>query len=111
MAYDEGFAQRVREQLAGEPGITERAMFGGLAFLVDGRMAVAVSGRDLMMIRADDETEERLLRRDGVEQTVMRDRPMAGWLDVDAPLSDDDETLAELVAGAVAHARTLPPKG
>ncbi|WP_134774357.1 TfoX/Sxy family protein [Ornithinimicrobium flavum] len=110
MAYDEGFAQRVRDVLAGEDGITEKAMFGGLAFLADGRMALAVSGRDLLMVRADDETEERRLRREGVAQTVMRGRPMTGWLDVEHTLTDDDGALAELVRGAVAHARTLPPK-
>lgn len=110
MAYDEAFAQRVRNLLAGEEGITEKAMFGGLAFLVDGHMAAAVSGRSLMMIRADASTEERLLGRDGIEQTVMRGRPMTGWLDVDGSVTDDDDALREVVGGAVAHARTLPPK-
>lgn len=110
MAYDEGFAERVRALLDGEAGVTEKTMFGGLCFLVDGRMAVAVSGRDLMMLRADPETEDQLLERDGVEQTVMRGRPMRGWLDVGSELTDDDATLRELVEGAVAHVRTLPPK-
>lgn len=111
MAYDEGFAQRVRDLLLGEEGITERAMFGGLGFMVDGHMAVTVSGRDLMMIRADARTEDLLLDRDGIEQTVMRGRPMSGWLDVDSTVTADDAALRELVEGAVAHARTLPPKG
>ena len=110
MAYDEAFARRVRDLLEDEPGITEKAMFGGLAFLVDGRMAVVVSGRELLMIRADPGTEDRLLERDGVVQTVMRDRPMRGWLDVDGTVTADDAALRELVEGAVAHARTLPPK-
>lgn len=110
MAYDEGFAQRVRDLLRGEDGISEKVMFGGLAFLVDGHMAVAMSGRDLMMIRADAETEDRLLERDGIEQTIMRDRPMSGWLDVDGGVTADDDALRELVTGAVALARTLPPK-
>lgn len=110
MAYDEGFAQRVRDLLQGEEGITERAMFGGLGFMADGHMAVAVSGRDLMMIRADAQTEDRLLDRDGIEQTFMRGRPMSGWLDVDGTVTADDDALRELVGGAVAHARTLSPK-
>lgn len=110
MSYDERFAHRVRDLLEGQDGITEKAMFGGLAFLVDGHMAVAVSGRDLVMVRADAETEERLLDRDGIGQTVMRGRPMSGWLDVDGTVTADDAALRELVSGAVAHARTLPPK-
>lgn len=110
MSYDEAFAQRLRALLEREDGITERAMFGGLAFLVDGHLAVAVSGRGLMMIRADAQTEDRLLQRDGIEQTVMRGRPMSGWLDVDGTVTAQDAALGELVAGAVAHARSLPPK-
>lgn len=110
MAYDEGLAQRVREVLQGQDGIAEKAMFGGLAFLVDGHMAVAVSGRDLMMIRADAETQDRLLGRAGVEQTIMRGRPLTGWLDLDGTVTADDDALRELVTGAFAHARTLPPR-
>ena len=110
MAYDEAFAQRVRDLLADEEGITEKAMFGGLAFLVDGHMAAAVSGRSLLMIRADASTEEHLLGRDGIEQTVMRGRPMRGWLDVDGSMTEDDDALRELVEGAAAHTRALPPK-
>lgn len=110
MAYDEAFAQRIRELVEGEPGVTERKMFGGLAFLVHGRMAVVVSGRDLMMIRAHEETEERLLELDGIEPTVMRGRPMTGWLDLAGPITGDGAILRDVVAHAVAHARNLPPK-
>ena len=110
MAYDEGFAERVRALLDGEAGVTEKKMFGGLCFLVDGRMAVVVSGREVLMVRADPGTEGRLLGRGGVEQTVMRGRPMRGWLDVDGTVTADDAALRELVEGAVAHARTLPPR-
>lgn len=111
MAYDEAFADRVRGLLQDAEGVTERKMFGGLGFMVHGHMAVAVSGRDVMMLRADPQTEDRLLDREGVEQTVMRGRPMSGWLDVGPELTGDDAALRELVEGAVAHVRTLPPKG
>lgn len=110
MAYDEALAERVRDLLEAEAGITEKKMFGGLAFLADGHMAVAVSRRGLLMVRADEQTEERLLQRPGVQQTVMRGRPMTGWLDVDTSGLADDETLREIVVPAVAHARALPPK-
>lgn len=109
MAYDQAFADEVRALLSDEQSITEKAMFGGLAFLVDGRMALAVSGRTDLMIRVDDETQERLLDQSGIEQTVMRGRPMRGWLDVDleALPVEGEVTFGSLVLGAVAHARTL----
>ncbi len=110
MAYDEELAARVRHLLAGLADVTERAMFGGLAFLVDGHMALAVSGRSVLMVRADQQTEARLLERPGVGNTLMRGRPMRGWLDVGASVVADDEVLADLVSRAVAHARTLPRK-
>lgn len=107
MAYDQDLAQRVREVLAEEPDITEKAMFGGLAFLAGGRMALAVSRRGLLMVRVDGRTEDQLLQRAGVEQTVMRGRPMNGWVDVDGTVTAEESALRDLVAGAVAHARTL----
>lgn len=108
MGYDEALAERVRRLLAGEDGLTERAMFGGLAFLADGRMAVAVSRRDVLMVRADDATVSRSLEQPGVQRTVMRGRPMRGWLDVDTAVMADD-AVGDLVVRAVAYARTLPP--
>lgn len=107
MAYEEEYAERVRALLDGEPGITEKRMFGGLAFLVDGHMALAISGRGLLMIRADESTQERLLDRPGVEQTIMRQRPMRNWLDIDETVTGNEAELASLVRGAVAHVRTL----
>jgi TfoX/Sxy family transcriptional regulator of competence genes len=109
MGYDEALAGRVRRLLAGQDGITEKAMFGGLAFLAEGHMAVAVSSRGVLMLRADEEMEARLLERSGVEQTVMRGRPMSGWLDVDTALLEGD-ALRDVVTSAVAHARSLPPR-
>lgn len=110
MGYDEALAERVRSLLEGEAGVSERAMFGGLAFMVDGHLSVAVGKHADLMLRPDLATEERLLEADGVEQTVMRGRPMGGWLDASAEAVRDDAALAEMVAACVAHARTLPPK-
>lgn len=110
MAYDEHYADEVRALLQGERGLTEKRMFGGLAFLVDGKMAVVVSGRGLLMIRVDEQTQDRLLARPGITQTLMRQRPMRGWLDADETVTSDEAALAELVRVAVAHVRPLPPK-
>ena len=109
MAYDEGLAARVREELVGEPGLTEKAMFGGLAFLVHGNMAVAASGQGGLMVRCDPEDTESLLTDPLAHPMEMRGREMAGWLRVsDEGL--DDAALARWVAVGRDHARTLPPK-
>ncbi|MEO7377105.1 MAG: TfoX/Sxy family protein, partial [Nakamurella sp.] len=80
MAYDRKLAARLREVLAGQPDLSEKAMFGGLAFLVDGHMAVA-GGSDGIMVRVDPERSEALLD-DGAERMVMNGRELAGWLRV-----------------------------
>src|SRR5690606_2607228 len=100
-------AARVRHLLSAEGGITERAMFGGLAFLVDGRMALAVGQGDLM-VRVDEETGDRLLEQPDVAQTVMRGRPMRGWFDLGLSVVAADASLRDVVTAAVAHVRTLP---
>ncbi len=110
MAYDEGLAARVRDLFAGQPGVSEKAMFGGLAFLVNGHMALAVGSRGELMVRADETTQTELLGRDGAQPTIMRGRTMRGWVDIDETLTSDDQTLRDLVTGAAAHARSLPPK-
>ncbi|MGA4506562.1 TfoX/Sxy family protein [Propionibacteriaceae bacterium G1746] len=110
MAYDRGLADRIRELLEPEDGITEKAMFGGLAFLVNGNMAVAANGDGGAMARVADHTGVELAaRHPALAPMVMRGREMKGWLH--AELDDlDDDLLAELVEQGVAHARTLPPK-
>ena len=107
MAYDEGQAQRIREHLEGEPGITERRMFGGLAFLVDGHMAVAASEGGLLL-RIHPAELESLTSRPGVRPFEMRDRPMKGWLHVGDEAIDED--LGRWVDVGVTYARSLPPK-
>lgn len=110
MAYDEVLAGRLRAALSGIAGVSEKKMFGGLGFMVDGHMAVAASGKGGLMLRADPEAEGALLDRDGIEPMVMRGRPMSGWLRVADEAIADDAVLAELVDGALAWVRTLPPK-
>ncbi|WP_427385418.1 TfoX/Sxy family protein [Janibacter sp. G56] len=111
MAYDEHLAARIRALLAGEPGLTEKAMFGGLAFLIDRHMAVAALSRGAMMVRVGaDEAEAFLADGDGARPMEMRGRVMTGWLEVDPAGVTSDEDLGRWVDAGVAHARTLPPK-
>jgi TfoX/Sxy family transcriptional regulator of competence genes len=83
VAYDENLADRIRTLLAGERGVTEKKMFGGLAFLVDGNMAIAASGQGGVLVRADPEQSDKLIAKTSAEPMVMRGRPMNGWLRVD----------------------------
>ncbi|MCB2178127.1 MAG: TfoX/Sxy family protein [Actinomycetales bacterium] len=110
MAYDKALAARVRELLADEPGLTGKAMFGGLGFLVHGNMAVAASGEGGLMVRADPEAGEGLLEEPDVAPVVMRGRAMTGWLRVADGGLADDAALARWVAVGLARARSLPPK-
>jgi len=104
-AYDEELAARIRALVAGEPSLTEKKMFGGLAFLVGGNMAIAASGQGGLLVRVDPAESDELVRRTRAETMVMRGRAMAGWLRVEA--GDD---LAEWVERGVGYARALPPK-
>ncbi|QIK67314.1 TfoX/Sxy family protein [Nocardioides sp. HDW12B] len=110
MAYDEALAARVRDELAGEPGSTEKRMFGGLAFLLGGHMAVAVSGAGGLMLRVPPERLDELLAEPGAGPMVMRGREMTGWMRVEADAVTDDEVLARWVGVGRDHVRTLPPK-
>ncbi len=111
MAYDEDLAHRIRELLDGEQGVSEMTMFGGLAFLVHGNMAVAASGQGGLMVRADPEAGERLLSRPHARAMEMRGRKMNGWIRVDAEGVASKRQLASWVRQGVAFARTLPRKG
>lgn len=113
MAYDEALAERIRELLADDAGVTvtEKKMFGGLAFLVGGNMAVAASGQGGLMVRVDPAQSDALVARSSARPMEMRGRPMQGWLRVD---SDDVRTkrqLAKWVSTGVTYARSLPAKG
>ncbi|HYX77271.1 MAG TPA: TfoX/Sxy family protein [Gaiellaceae bacterium] len=110
MAYDEELADRIRSLVGGEEGVAEQRMFGGLAFLVHGNMAVAASGQGGLLVRVDPKDSAQLLETTGAEEMVMRGRSMAGWLRVDSDDVDTDDKLEPWVARGVAYARTLPPK-
>jgi TfoX/Sxy family transcriptional regulator of competence genes len=111
MAYDEDLANRIRELLAGESGVTEKSMFGGLAFLVGGHMAVAASGQGGLMVRVDPEETDTLVAKPHARPFEMRGRPMRGWLRVDDEGVRTKRQLEPWVARGVAFARSLPPKG
>lgn len=110
MAYDEELADRLRETLAGEDALSEKKMFGGLAFLLDGHMAVAASGQGGLLLRVDPAQTEALVRPPHVSRFVMRGREMNGWLRVDAPAIASDADLRRWVGHGVSYVRTLPPK-
>ena len=110
MAYDEELADRIRELMAGEPGVTEKRMFGGLAFLIGGNMSVAASGQGGLMVRVDPDETDALLEKPHAQPFVMRGREMKGWLRVDDEGVRTKRQLEPWVKRGVAYARSLPPK-
>jgi hypothetical protein len=110
MPYDEALAARVRDELLGEPGLTEKRMFGGLGFMVDGNMAVAASSSGDLMVRADPDSSQQWIDGESVRPMEMRGRPMTGWLLVSVESLEDDAALKTWVARGVAYARSLPSK-
>jgi TfoX/Sxy family transcriptional regulator of competence genes len=110
MAYDEELAERIRGQLAGERGVTEKRMFGGLAFLINGNMAVSASGQGGLLLRVDPARSDALVREPKVERAVMRGRPMDGWLRVAVDAETTELELAQWIGHGVGYARSLPPK-
>jgi TfoX/Sxy family transcriptional regulator of competence genes len=111
MAYDENLANRIRELLSGEDGVTEMTMFGGLAFLLAGNMAVAASGQGGLLVRVDPVQGEQLISSAEASPMVMRGREMTGWLRVDAEAVASKRRLQPWVRRGVAFARSLPAKG
>jgi hypothetical protein len=109
MAYDEDLANRIRELVAGD-GADEKRMFGGLAFLINGHMAVAASGRGGLMVRVPPGDTAKLLDRDHVEPMVMAGRETRGWLRVSTEGVATRRQLQSWVKRGVDHARSLPPK-
>jgi TfoX/Sxy family transcriptional regulator of competence genes len=110
VAYDEDLATRIRLLLS-TTEVTEKKMFGGLAFLVGGNMSVSASGRGGLLVRVDPETTEALLHEPGAEPFEMDGRGgMKGWLRVDDSVLDDDETLQAWIDRSVTYARSLPAK-
>jgi TfoX/Sxy family transcriptional regulator of competence genes len=111
MAYDEELAHRIRELLRDERGVSEMSMFGGLAFLLHGNMAVAASGQGGLMVRVDPQTGERLLAEPHASAMEMRGRSMTGWIRVADEGIKTKRQLAAWVRRGVAYAGTLPRKG
>jgi len=110
MAYDEDLANRIRELLASQRGVEEKRMFGGLAFLINGNMSVAVSGQGGLMVRVPPDETDKLLQRAHVNPMVMAGREARGWLRVDTDGVQSKRQLQSWVTRGVGYARDLPPK-
>lgn len=110
MPYDEDLADRIRELLSGESDLTEKKMFGGLAFLVGGNMAVAASGQGGVMVRVDPAESDPLVASSHARPAEMRGRPMRGWLRVDSEHLGTKRELAKWVELGITYARSLPAK-
>jgi TfoX/Sxy family transcriptional regulator of competence genes len=110
MAYDEHLADRIRELIADEPGVTEKRMFGGLAFLIGGNMSISASGQGGLLVRVDPAQSDALAKSSHAEVAVMRGRPMDGWLRVDSEGVRTKHQLERWVKHSFAFARSLPPK-
>jgi TfoX/Sxy family transcriptional regulator of competence genes len=108
MAFDEGLAQRIREQLEGTGGLSEKQMFGGLSFLVGGNMCVGVIG-DELIVRVGLDGTEAALARPGSRLFDFSGRPMKGWITVAPDALEDDDALAGWIDDALGFVRTLPP--
>ena len=110
MAYDEELAERVRELMEAETGLTETRMFGGLGLMLNGNMAVGVRGQGGLLVRADPAESGSWLDEPGAALMEMRGRAMAGWVTVEPAAIADDDDLQRWVARGVAYAKGLPPK-
>ena len=110
MAYDEDLADRIRELVIGESALTEQKMFGGLAFLIGGNMAVAASGQGGVLVRVDPAESEKLVATTSARTMEMRGREMHGWLRVAADDVSTKRQLAKWVGLGTTYARSLPAK-
>ena len=110
MAYDAELADRIRELMDSTPGLTEKKMFGGLAFLIAGNMAIAASGQGGAMVRVDPEQSGALLASTTATMVEMRGRLMPGWLRVSSDDLRTDDELAPWVERGAGYAQSLPPK-
>ncbi len=111
MAYDEELAERIRELVGSESGLTEKKMFGGLAFLIGGNMAVAASGQGGLLVRIDPAQSETLVATTDARPMEMRGRQMQGWLRVGADDLRTEPQLRKWVELGTTYARSLPAKG
>lgn len=110
MAYDEDLADRIRELVVRESGLTEQKMFGGLAFLVGGNMAIAASGQGGVLVRVDPAQSDTLVSTTNARVMEMRGRQMQGWLRIDREDVRTRRQLAKWVELGTAYARSLPAK-
>ena len=110
MAYDEDLAERIRELLDAETGVEEKKMFGGLAFLIAGNMAVAASGQGGLLVRVEPAQSDKLVASSTAYPMEMRGREMQGWLRVDADDVRTKRQLARWVTLGTRFARSLPAK-
>jgi TfoX/Sxy family transcriptional regulator of competence genes len=110
MAYDEELAARIRDLIAGEAGLGEKKMFGGLAFLIGGNMAVAASAQGGVLVRVDPAESDALVSSTHARPMEMRGREMQGWLRVDTEQVRTKRQLAAWVERGAAYARSLPAK-
>jgi TfoX/Sxy family transcriptional regulator of competence genes len=110
VAYDEELADRMRELLGGESDLTEQKMFGGVAFLIGGNMAVAASGQGGVLVRVDPAQSDTLVATTNARPMEMRGRQMQGWLRVDAEDVRTERQLAKWVELGTTYARSLPAK-
>jgi hypothetical protein len=110
MAYDEVLAGRIRDLIGPDPELTEKKMFGGLAFLIRGHMAISASGQGGVLVHVDAERTGELIATTAATVAVMQGREMPGWLRVSADDVARDDDLSPWVETGIGHARSLPPK-
>jgi hypothetical protein len=110
MTYDAALADRVRELVLGEPGLSEKRMFGGLAFMINGNLAVSASSKGGLLLRVDPAQTDTLVADPAAERFVMRGREMDGWLHVDVGAEVAEAELERWVTTGVGYARSLPAK-
>jgi len=110
VAYDEDLAERIRQLLVGEPGVSEKKMFGGLAFLIAGNMSIAASGEGGVLVRVDPADSDRLVGTTDAQLAVMRGRPMRGWLRVAPEHLRSKRQLEIWVHLGTGYARSLSAK-
>ncbi len=110
MTYDEDLANRIRELILSQPEVSEKRMFGGVAFLINGNMAVSASGQGGLLLRIDPAETDALLAKSYAERFEMRGRSMSGWLRVQPEGLRTKTQLQRWVTRGVEYARSLPPK-
>jgi TfoX/Sxy family transcriptional regulator of competence genes len=110
VAYDEDLADRIRQLVDGESHVSEKRMFGGLAFLIDGNMAVAASRQGGIMVRVDQDVSNRLVETSDARPVEMRGRSMRGWLRLRSEDVRTKRQLEKWVRMGIASARSLPAK-